>query len=381
MSNFDKYFSNIQNKESRFYRRLQDLDDLIYDKYFNEFAGKTVFRAEVLSEVPAVDADGPGGNSTLYKPLRVRVEGIHTNTLPDPYEVIKKTPEDKQFSVFRTLIISHPLAYPDRLIYTDSAVSQPLTRGAIVEVRFITEGPERSGRQRGIRYGNVIKPAPARSIALPTTLANVFDDFTSVFAVGDVSWVPKSNAVTIPDSLSSSLDSLMPYLSDTGFRGQITITSGERTFEAQVSAMMSNLFSGGSWIENTDEQQGAVEWIGGTYKRDDLTTLVKDLKAARATQAVTEGNLRTFLKTDDFWTTLTSHDTGNAADIKTRGLEYSEVALIEGGLAAAMGNNGPVKSFEWEKMTTESARDARKSNKQGVSGEHIHVTFVAGRGE
>ena len=105
------------------------------------------------------------------------------------------------------------------------------------------------------------------------------------------------------------------------------------------------------------------------------------MKAAEATQAVTEGNLRTFLKTDDFWTTLTSHDTGNAADIKTRGLEYSEVALIEAGLTAAKGDNGPVKKFQWEKMTTETARDARKSNKVGVSGEHIHVTFKRQEGE
>ena len=56
MSRFDKYFNNIQNKESRLYRRLQDLDDLIYDKYFNAFAGKTSYIAEVLSNTNEVDS-------------------------------------------------------------------------------------------------------------------------------------------------------------------------------------------------------------------------------------------------------------------------------------------------------------------------------------
>ena len=377
----DKYFNNIQNPESRYYRRQEDIDDLVYDKYFNDFAGKTVFEAEILSEVPAVDPEGDGNTSTSFKPLRVRIKGIHTKSIPDPYDAIKNLPIEEQPATFRTLLTSHPIAYPDTLIYSDSAVSQPLTRGAIVEIRFIHENPNRKGQQRGLRYGKVIKPNVLRSKILPPNLLGVFDSFAArVHSVGDASWKAK-DGVNMPEELSASLDSLMSYLSDAGFRGQITITSGLRSFDAQVSAMMSNLFSSGAWIENTQTQQGAVEWIRGTYNRSTLTALVTALKAAEATQAVTEGNLRTFLKTDDFWTTLTSHDTGNAADIKTRGLEYSEVALIESGLTAAKGNNGPVKKFQWEKMTTDAARDARKSNKDGVSGEHIHVTFKRQEGE
>ena len=56
------------------YRRLQDLDDLIYDKYFNDFQGKTVYTAEVLSETNTVDAEGSGGNSTQFLPIRVRID-------------------------------------------------------------------------------------------------------------------------------------------------------------------------------------------------------------------------------------------------------------------------------------------------------------------
>ena len=117
----DKYFNNIQNPESRYYRRQADIDDLVYDKYFNEFAGKTVFEAEILSDVPAVDAQGDGNTSTSFKPLRVRIKGLHTKSIPDPYEVIKKLPKEEQAAAFRTLIISHPIAYPDTLIYSDAA--------------------------------------------------------------------------------------------------------------------------------------------------------------------------------------------------------------------------------------------------------------------
>ena len=371
----DKYFNNIQNPESRYYRRQADIDDLVYDKYFNEFAGKTVFEAEILSDVPAVDAQGDGNTSTSFKPLRVRIKGLHTNTIPDPYEVIKKLPKEEQAAAFRTLIISHPIAYPDTLIYSDAAESQPLTRGAIVEIRFIHTGPQNKGKQRGLRYGKVIRPNVLRAKILPPNLIGVFDDFVSqISAVGDASWTA-NGGVNIPNELSASLDSLMSYLSDAGFRGQITITSGLRNFDAQVRAIMSNLFSGGVWIENTQEQQGALEWIKGTYNRSSLTTLVTALKTGAATQTQTEGNLKTFLKADDFWKTLTSHDTGQAADIKTRGTTYSEVELIISGLTAAKANGGPVKKFQWEKMTTDTAKEARKSNKDGVSGEHIHITF------
>jgi hypothetical protein len=297
--------------------------------------------------------------------LRVRIKDIHDNRIPDPFDAVKNIKDkDKKLEEFRKLVLSHPVAYPDTKDLMQSSVSKGLTQGSIVEVYFAEEGPDFNGRMRGLRYRQVIIPAPTRTIPTELSISSGFSD-----------------AVEIPEALSNSLDSLMPYISDAGFRGKIIITSGERTFEAQVNAIMSNLFSNNTWIENTDSQQGAVEWTKETYKKDALTTLVKTAKEANKSKQQTKQELSAFLKEGNFWRGLTSHDTGDAADIKTRGIDYSEVLLIEQGLNAAKGNNGPVKSFKWEKMTTDSAREARKSNKSGVSGEHIHVTFKRQEGE
>ena len=380
-STFDKLFRNIQDKASRFYQRLADLDDVIYDKYFNKFRGKTVFEAEVLSDPGEIPAEGSSGNTDFYVPLRVRIKDIHDNRIPDPFDAVKNIKDkDKKLEEFKKLILSHPVAYPDTKDLMQSSVSKGLTQGSIVEVYFAEEGPDFNGRMRGLRYRQVIIPAPARSIPSELSISSGFEA-GEVSAVGDASWTPKSDAVKIPEALSNSLDSLMPYISDAGFRGKIIITSGERTFEAQVNAIMSNLFSNNTWIENTDSQQGAVEWTKETYKKDALTTLVKTAKEANKSKQQTKQELSAFLKEGNFWRGLTSHDTGDAADIRTREIDYSEVLLIEQGLNAAKGNNGPVKSFKWEKMTTKSAREARKSNKSGVSGEHIHVTFKRQEGE
>ena len=204
MSRFDKYFNNIMNKESRLYRRLQDLDDLIYDRYFNEFAGKTVYTAEVLSESNETPADGNGGNSTLFMPIRVRIDGIHTNQIPDPYKAVQGLPKEQAAAKFRTLFLSHPLAFPDTEIYSDSAVSQPLNRGDRIEVFFAEEGPQNNGRQRGLRYGKVIAPALARTVPEGATVSEVFE-VGSVSTVGDVSaqYFNRTAAISFIERLSN----------------------------------------------------------------------------------------------------------------------------------------------------------------------------------
>jgi hypothetical protein len=206
MSKFDKYFSNIQNKESRLYRRLQDLDDLIYDKYFNAFAGKTSYIAEVLSNTNESESTGPGGNSTLFMAIRVRIDGIHTNQIPDPYKAVQNLKGDEAVTKFNTLILSHPLAFPDTEIYSDSAVSQPLNRGDRIEVFFAEQGPQQYGRQRGLRYRKVIEPALARTVPEGfTDTAGTFDqrDTTSI---GDIEaqYFNKSAAIAFIDRLAAT---------------------------------------------------------------------------------------------------------------------------------------------------------------------------------
>jgi len=206
MSRFDKYFSNIQNKESRFYRRLQDLDDLVYDRYFNEFSGKASFIAEVLSETNQnTAAEGQGGNSTLYLPIRVRIDGIHTNQIPDPYKEVLALQGEEAAAKFRTLFLSHPLAYPDTEIYSDSAASQPLNRGDRIEVFFAEEGPQNYGRQRGLKYRKVVEPAIARTVPVGASIAEIFDQ-KGTTSIGDVEaqYFNKSTAIAFIDRLAAT---------------------------------------------------------------------------------------------------------------------------------------------------------------------------------
>lgn len=184
---FDKYFNSIQDKASRYYRRLADLDDLIYDKYFNKFRGKTVFEAEVLSKPGEVPAEGSTGNTDLFIPLRVRIKDIHDNRLPDPYDAVKDIQDEvEKLKQFRKLILSHPIAYPDTKNLMQSAISQGLTQGSIVEVYFAEEGPDFNGRMRGLRYRQVIVAAPTRSIPNELSIASGFEGGETL-AVGDFS--------------------------------------------------------------------------------------------------------------------------------------------------------------------------------------------------
>lgn len=186
-SSFDKFFNNIQDKASRYYRRLADLDDLIYDKYFNKFRGKTVFEAEVLSDPELEPAEGSTQNTDFYVPLRVRIKDIHDNRIPDPYDAVKNIKDDnKKLNEFTKLVLSHPVAYPDTKDLMQSAISQGLTQGSIVEVYFSEEGPDFNGRLRGLRYRQVIIASPTRSIPTGLSILSGFEA-SQTSALGDLS--------------------------------------------------------------------------------------------------------------------------------------------------------------------------------------------------
>ena len=176
MSSFDKYFSSIQDKASRYYRRLADLDDLIYDRYFNKFRGKTVFQAEVLSDPGAIPAEGSTDNTDLFVPLRVRIKDIHDNRIPDPFDAVKNIKDkDKKLEEFRKLVLSHPVAYPDTKDLMQSSISNGITQGSTVEVYFAEEGPDFNGRMRGLRYRQVIIASPTRTISSELSISSGFE--------------------------------------------------------------------------------------------------------------------------------------------------------------------------------------------------------------
>ena len=227
---FDKYFNSIQDKASRYYRRLADLDDLIYDKYFNKFRGKTVFEAEVLSNPGEVPAEGSTANTDLFIPLRVRIKDIHDNRLPDPYDAVKGiTDEVQKLNEFRKLILSHPVAYPDTKNLMQSAISQGLTQGSIVEVYFAEEGPDFNGRMRGLRYRQVIVAAPTRSIPNELSIASGFEGGETL-AIADVQamFFDKTAAINFINRLRST--SYFSEYSDEALAGIAANVNAESAF-------------------------------------------------------------------------------------------------------------------------------------------------------
>ena len=292
MSRFDKYFSNIQNKESRFYRRLQDLDDLVYDRYFNEFSGKTSFIAEVLSETNQnTAAEGQGGNSTLYLPIRVRIDGIHTNQIPDPYKEVQALQGEEAAAKFRTLLLSHPLAFPDTEIYSDSAASQPLNRGDRIEVFFAEEGPQNYGRQRGLKYRKVVEPAIARTVPTGANIAEIFDevagqtvgDFSNFSSLEELLRPKQNGGARSVDQIANFIDNPEELVEGTGY--------------AQVSSEVSNEFS--RWSGLVETSQAALPFL--TQYWDNIINIgeswYKDWKPATAWSAAF---ISYVLKSSDF---------------------------------------------------------------------------------
>ena len=368
MSRFDKFFNNIMNKESRLYRRLQDLDDLIYDRYFNEFAGKTVYTAEVLSESSEVDSEGPGGNSTMFKPIRVRIDGIHTNQIPDPYKAISGLSKEDAAVKFRTLFMSHPLAFPDTEIYSDSANSQPLNRGDRIEVFFAEEGPQNGGRQRGLRYGRVIAPAIARTVPEGASVSDVFE-VGALSSVGDGAGIANPEILDGNEELKRKVEALIPYLQTAGYNEPITINSAVRTPQGQVQAMMGNLFkSDGNWDPR------AKEWIK-QYRDEGVKQLVND-NFEKLTKAQFEQKFSEYVIPNV--SRITSHVGGNAVDIRTINIPYANVLIMRKGFDAAQSANA-LKSYAWERIDGAGFEENKEKRKNGstlaIEDEHIHITF------
>ena len=185
-SSFDKLFRNNQDPASRYYQRMSDLDDIIYDKYFNKFRGKTVFEAMVLSDPGAIPAEGSTANTDLFVPLRVRIKDIHDNRIPDPFDAVEGiTDQAKKLEKFRKLILSHPVAYPDTKDLMESSISNGITQGSTVEVYFTEEGPNFNGRMRGLRYRQVIIASPTRNIPAELSVSSGFESGETL-ALGDL---------------------------------------------------------------------------------------------------------------------------------------------------------------------------------------------------
>ena len=379
---FDRFFNSIQDKSSRYYRRLADLDDLIYDKYFNKFRGKTGFEAEVLTDPGETPAEGSTGNTDLFVPLRVRIKDIHDNRLPDPYEAVKDIKDEvKKLDEFRKLILSHPVAYPDTKNLMESAISQGLTQGSIVEVYFTEEGPNFNGRMRGLRYRQVIIAAPARTIPSGLSVSSGFEGGQTL-ALGDGAGIENPEILDgdypNSESLRTRVNQLIPFLQQAGYNEPIYITSAYRSPQGQINAMITNLFQGNDW------DPSAKTWISTTYGDQDLVNLVQN--AFDQNQPLNEFKPVLTSYVTQHVGRISSHPAGNAIDIKTSGKSYANVELIKKGLQKAK-EDGLVKRFKWEyidgnKQPFVANREKRKSGEvTGIDNEHLHVTFNRLKGQ
>jgi hypothetical protein len=378
MSRFDKYFNNLMNKESRLYRRLEDLDDLIYDKYFNAFSGKATFVAEVLSDTNTLDATGAGDNSTQFTAVRVRIDGIHTNQIPDPFIESKNFTPDEQAKAFSTLRDSHPLAFPDTEIYSDSAVSQPLGIGDRIEVYFIKDGPQNYGRQRGLRYGKVVEPRRERAVPEGVTLSQSFaSNLTQVN--GDGAGIENPQKLDNAPSLKIRVEQLIPILQEAGYNEKIRITSAKRSIEDQIDAMMGNLFEGNKWHPD------AKTWINETYADRGVRNLVSENYDNNPT--ISRADFRVIL--GDYVrpniSRISSHPAGNAIDIATKNRTYANILVLKKGLDAAV-SKGLIRSYKWEYIDGSGFTKNKEKRKTALflaeaPMEHIHITFEKLKGQ
>ena len=369
-SKFDKYFSNIINKESRYYRRLSDIDDLIYDKYFSKFGDKSVFEAVVLTNVNTTPVLGNGAQNQ-YLPIRVRITDIHTNILPDPFKITGVTDANrvKKQNEFRNLIASHPVAYPDTQVLANSAAADGLGMGAIVEVYFSQQGPRIDGRQRGLKYRKVIKASGTRTI--PAAFAGIAGAMSTstTTTVGDGGGIANPEIFNGQPALKARTIGLVAILAGAGYNEEITITSAVRDVAGQVSAMMGNLFTGDNWAES------ASTWI--QQYNDATERLVKDAIEAGLSKSVFKTKLTEFIEPN--FSSVSAHGSGMAIDIATKGKAFANIEIMKRGLEAAK-DTGLVKYFKWEYIDGngfEANNIARKTatSLDAAPQEHMHVTF------
>ncbi len=158
--------------------------------FLNTFAGKTSFQAVVLPE--RINSED---QATLGQAIRVRPIGIHDFLIPEPCEF--SDDEEK----LRSVLLMHPVAYPAETspfnrsgIDSTSNEPQHIAYGDTVEC-FFTDGPQYSGRLRGLRY----RKATSRvSSAINIECLSVFGvtNLKSSFSAGGYSsGVPALNAV------------------------------------------------------------------------------------------------------------------------------------------------------------------------------------------
>ena len=138
---FTALFNALSDPKSYYAMQKEMNMKAVAETFFNTLAGKTVFEAVALPEDigEAVIFDG-------RRAVRVRPLGIYDLIIPEPCEF-------KDLETRKRILSLHPIAYPDsgEAATIIEADQNPFEGVRIIEC-FFKDGPQSSGRLRGLTY-------------------------------------------------------------------------------------------------------------------------------------------------------------------------------------------------------------------------------------
>lgn len=153
---FTSLFNALSDPKSYYAMQKEVNLKAVAQTFFNSLAGKTVFEAVVLPQ--------DIGQSVIYdgqRALRVRIPEIHDLIIPEPCEF-------EDVGIRKRLLSLHPVAYPDNNNPNiDLADAEPDSNNSDMRVVecFFKDGPQSSGRLRGLTYRpKTFRNAGARGI-------------------------------------------------------------------------------------------------------------------------------------------------------------------------------------------------------------------------
>ncbi len=141
---FSRIFQSLSSPESYSSFRKEMKSKMTQNTLFNQYSGKQSFRALVLPE----DMGSTSATTENAKILRVRPLDLHDFMIPEPCSFAGDTEKIKK------CLSMHPIAYPSTsypFLGGTLEGAQSIGFGHIVEC-FFNEGPQSSGKMRGILY-------------------------------------------------------------------------------------------------------------------------------------------------------------------------------------------------------------------------------------
>lgn len=179
---FTSLFNALSDPKSYYAMQKEVNLKAVAQTFFNSFAGKTVFEAIILPQ--------DIGQSVIYdgqRAVRVRIPEIHDLIIPEPC-----TFED--VGIRKRLLSLHPIAYPDNNNPNiDLADAEPDNNNSDMRVVecFFKDGPQSSGRLRGLTYRpKTFRNAGARGMDFACLFGDIPESPSEKFDNGGYNGMP-----------------------------------------------------------------------------------------------------------------------------------------------------------------------------------------------